>query len=162
LYYDVGPKGIQTYIRHLHTDPEEGTYYKEIVRYAGSLGLNAEVAIGMSPDVLRMHIDEGEPVICSIQAYSDDPMPDYSKNGNGHYVVAIGYDDDDNYYFMDPSANYEGVAARPRYGVLSRRELELRWHEDEGMHGNHEVHSGLGIIVYPNKGRPNLRARKIE
>jgi predicted double-glycine peptidase len=163
-YYGVGPKKVEEFEKQLHADPKEGIYYKNIARYAGKLGLQAEIEAPMSIKRLKQYIDQGKPVICSLQAYSDDPSPDYTKNGDGHYVVAIGYDKEDNFYFMDPSANYERVRANPRYACLTRQELELRWHEDEGMKGEQEVYRQLGIAVFPDpkKAEPLLQARVME
>ena len=96
------------------------------------------------------------------QDLADDKNPDYHTDDNGHYVVAIGYDTD-NFYFMDPSANYEGAVANPRYGCLTKAELELRWHENEAKTGKPpERYSHLGIVVYPAKTDSLLRARMIE
>jgi hypothetical protein len=107
-------------------------------------------------------MDAGRPVICSIQAYADDDKPkDYTKDGNGHYVVAIGYDENGNWYFMDPSANYKGTPANPRYAYLPEAEFLKRWHEDEGMHGKQEPHRHLGLIIYRER-EERLRARLIE
>ncbi len=118
----------------------------------------------MSFDRLKQLLGEGKPVICSVQAYSDDDHPDYTTNENGHYVVAIGYDGGENFYFRDPSANYEGVVASPRYATLSRADFEVRWHEDEGIKGQHEIYRKLGIVIYPDphKAGPLLMARVIE
>jgi predicted double-glycine peptidase len=163
-YYNVGPRNIEVLKKELHTDPDEGTYYKNISQFAEKLGLKADLETPMSLARLKELIDQGKPVICSIQAYSNKKHPDYTKNDDGHYVVAIGYDKQENFYFMDPSANYEGVVANPRYGCLSKAEFELRWHENEGMHGAQEVYSKLGIAIYPDpkNGGSLLRARKIE
>jgi predicted double-glycine peptidase len=164
-YYNVGAKNLEGFKRKMHTDSEDGTYYRNMRKYAKSLGLHAEIEKPMSLARLKECLDAGKPVICSLQAYSDDKPPDYTKDGNGHYVVAIGYEPDQSiWYFMDPSANYEGARANPRYGCLTRADLEQRWHEDEGIKGEHERYSRLGIIICPEaaQGGPLLRARKIE
>jgi predicted double-glycine peptidase len=163
FYYEVGPKTLASFKRKVHTDPDEGTYYLNIRNYARKLGLRADVETEMSIDELKAYIDQGIPVICSIQAWGD-PGADYTKNGNGHYVVAIGYDTTKNLYFMDPSANYEDVVANPRYGYLPEQEFIKRWHEDEGMGGKSEAYTRLGIVIRPRpmKATPLLRAREIE
>ena len=86
----------------------------------------------MSIGDLKAYLDRGVPVICSIQAYGG-PGADYTKDDNGHYVVAIGYDEADNFYFKDPAANNEDAAANPRYAYLQKDEFLKCWHEDEGM-----------------------------
>jgi hypothetical protein len=161
-YYNVGAKKLEGFKRNLKTDPQEGTYYKNIVCYAEKLGLSATVETDMGIPKPKAYIRDGKPVICSIQAYSEDKQPDYTKNGNGHYVVAIGYDDKDTFYFMDPAANWEGARANPRYGCLTKADLECRWHEDEGSKAHPEPYSQLGIIVLPKDGSPLLQARWID
>jgi ABC-type bacteriocin/lantibiotic exporter with double-glycine peptidase domain len=162
-YYNVGPRDIEGFKRKLKTDPDEGTYYKNLAALARDLGLKADIMTPMTVARLKGFLDRGMPVICSIQAYGDKGA-DYARDGNGHYVVAIGYDQDGNLYFMDSGTNFEGVRANPYYGYLSEKEFLKRWHEDEGMKGAHEPHRRLGIAIYPDprKASPLLRARRIE
>ena len=158
--YGVGPNTVEKFEKKLHTI-DEGIYYKNIAGYAEKLGLKAKIEAPMSIERLKSYVNQGKPVICSLQAYSDDPSPDYAQNGNGHYVVAIGYDGDDNFYFMDPSAKWEGHdKASPRYACLTRKEFELRWHEDEGMNGQHEFYRQLGIAIFPDPKKPNHCCRR--
>jgi len=56
----------------------------------------------MSIKRLKQYIDQERPVICSLQAYSEDEPPDYAKERNGHYVVAIGYRAQGTFYLHDP------------------------------------------------------------
>jgi predicted double-glycine peptidase len=162
--YGLGPKDVKTLEQRLHATPADGIYYKDMARYAERHGLKAVIEAPMSIQRLKWYIDQGKPVICSLQAYSDDHSPDYTKDGDGHFVVAIGYDRDDNFYFMDPSAKWDGGRANPRYSCLTRKELELRWHEDEGMKGAHEFYQHLGIAIFPDpkKGVPLLQARVMD
>ncbi|MBK7282920.1 C39 family peptidase [Candidatus Aalborgicola defluviihabitans] len=53
------------------------------------------------PDELKGRIDSRIPVLLAIQAWATPPV-DWSTFENGHYVVAVGYDND-HFYFMDPS-----------------------------------------------------------
>ena len=162
-YYQVGPKTLASFKHKLHTDPDEGTYYLNIRDFARKLGLLADVETGMSIDKLKEYLDKGIPVICSIQAWGEAGT-DYTKDGNGHYVVAIGYDAKSNFYFMDPSPTTEGTVADPRYGYLAEEEFVKRWHEDEGVKGKPEPYKRLGIVIMPNpkKASALLRARAIE
>ncbi|MDB5311542.1 MAG: hypothetical protein JWO38_5744 [Gemmataceae bacterium] len=161
-YYNVGPKDLADFKRELHTDPEEGTYYLDIQKYARQLGLKAEIKTEMSTDALRGYLDRGIPVICSIQAWGETGA-DYTKDDNGHYVVAIGYDEG-HIYFMDPVANNEGARANPRYGYLTRAEFLKRWHGDEGTKKKPELQKRVGIAIFPDpeKATPLLQAREIE
>ena len=160
-YYNVGSDYIEAFKQALRTDPDDGIYYGKIAEYARKLNLRADIRRKMSVGALKRHLDAGRPVICSIQAYSDDDPPDYSLDGNGHYVVAIGHDKK-RIYFMDPSANYDSTRGNPCYAYLSVKALKLRWHEDEGVGGDHERIWGLGIVIYPEEASPLLEARKIE
>jgi predicted double-glycine peptidase len=162
-YYHVGPRDLDSYRRELHTDPDEGTYYGNIEKYAVKLGLKADVKKGMPTNDLKDYLNKGIPVICSIQAWGGKKA-DYDMDGNGHYVAAIGYDDE-NIYFMDPYANHENVIAKPRYAYLPEKEFERRWHEDETMKKDigkkDEKYKRLGIVISP-QNKPLLRAREIE
>jgi ABC-type bacteriocin/lantibiotic exporter with double-glycine peptidase domain len=154
-YYGVGPRDLAGFKKLVRTTTD-GTYYGSIRDAAEKLGLAAKVRTDMTPDNLIDYLKDGIPVICSIQAWGEKGA-DYSRNDNGHYVVAIGYDDQ-RFYFMDPSANWEEARADPRYAYLTRAELEKRWHEQESKW---EFYKGLGIIIHP-KAAPRLRARMIE
>ena len=116
-FYGVGPKKIEGLKRRLHTDPIQGTNCSQMIRYAESRGLEVRWKTGMTTEELDEHLRQARPVICSIQAYSDDPAAynDTRRNSNRHYVVAIGFDQD-NYYVMAPSAPSE--ARVPRLGGI--------------------------------------------
>ena len=60
-YYNTGPKTLLAYKHKLHTDPDEGTYYKNIRDYAQKLGLNAEVKTDMS---IRANASQFLRIIC--------------------------------------------------------------------------------------------------
>jgi predicted double-glycine peptidase len=157
-FYGVGPKRIASFKRQLQTDPIQGTNYHNMIRYAESLDLEVRWKSGMTTEELDEHLRQARPVICSIQAYSDDPMAynDPQYNRDGHYVVAIGFDRD-NYFFMDPSL-------RRRRGFLPRAEFVRRWHDNEGTDEEPKIIEHLGIAIFAGAGRtPYLRsARRIE
>jgi predicted double-glycine peptidase len=168
-YYGVGPHTIAEFKHHLHTD-HNGTSYRNIISYAEKLGLEAKLEHSatqskMNAARLEQCLKEGKPVICSIQAYADNPADydDPKNNDNGHYVVAVGYDDD-NFFFIDPSINWDRQRSPPRRGFLPKEEFVKRWHDDEGTKEKPEVLRHLGIIIAPKKGEtPYLRwARKID
>src|SRR5262249_20828104 len=125
-HFGVGPQKLGRFKKELHTDPEEGTHFRNIVRYARKLGLEVKAEANMTCAQLEQYIKEGKPVICSMQAYADRPKDydDPHNNDNGHYVVAIGYDRD-NFYFMDPSADRRRI-------FLPRKEFAQRWHDYQG------------------------------
>ena len=105
---------------------DEGTPWKNIKAYALKQGFNVDVRLNMTLDDLKKLLAEHKPVILAIQAWPDNPV-DYKKDWNdGHYVVAVGYDND-NIYFMDPSTLGD-------YTFIPRGEFLARWH-DRDMDG---------------------------
>jgi predicted double-glycine peptidase len=87
-------------------------------------GIGAELRTDMTLDDLRAQIDGGHPVICAIQAWSAETNEDYAAEWeDGHYVIAVGYDDD-NVYFMDPST-------RGNYTYIANDEFMTRWHDGD-------------------------------
>lgn len=156
-YFGVGPEELETIKLRLGTNPEHGTYYREIEKYANELGLKARVRTNMTRRQLKRLLDRGVPVIVSMQAYADDESvyADPEHNKDGHYIAAIGYDDEDVFYFMDPS-----IAGQR--GFLPWDELKRRWHEDEGW-SEPEIHQRLAIVIKPGKGMrgSSYRARRI-
>jgi predicted double-glycine peptidase len=157
-YYGVGPSTIDEFKKALGTNPESGTNYREMIRFARSLGLDARAELGWTADQLEAAVAKGHPVIVAIQAYADDPhvYQDPRKNEDGHYVVVIGFDGE-NYYMEDPSL------ARRR-GFLPKAEFLRRWHDDEGTPGHPQVVERLGLEFGPGRtGSPGLeRATHID
>jgi predicted double-glycine peptidase len=162
-YYGKGPEDYDALKKKLHTSKKNGVDYRRIVAYAKEVGLQSD-AQQLTVDKLVQHLDRREPVICSIQAYDDEKehspaerMKIYeTQNENGHYVVAIGYDEQ-NIYFMDPSL----VGRR---GFLPKDEFDKRWHDDEGTVDKRNVLHRLGLIIWKENGESEYarRARKID
>jgi sialate O-acetylesterase len=152
--FGVGPEELEDYKKKLGTNEENGTNVYEMLKMARELGLTAEIRHNMKLDELRKCLDDGAPVICSIQAYGD---PDsYYRDDNGHYVVAVGYDEG-NFYFEDP-------VLPGRDGFLPVKEFDRRWHDDEGTTEKPDPHAHLGLIVRRKRGEPVVpsRARKVD
>ena len=141
-YFGVGPDDLEEYKKELGTNEENGTNVYEILKMARRLGLEADIHHGMTLDDLRKRLDEGAPVIVSIQAYGD-PVT-YYRDDNGHYVVAVGYDES-NFYFEDP-------VLPGRRGFLPVKEFDRRWHDDEGTNEKPDVHAHLGVVVKRKAG----------
>lgn len=154
-FYGVGPEDLEELKTALQTNNEFGTYYKNIADYAKSLGLDVSTVQEMSKQDLQKLLNENTPVILSMQAYATDEKvyDDPNSNDDGHYVVAIGYDKDDYFYFMDPSLT-------GRHGFLSWSDLEKRWHENEGS-DKLELSHHLALVIKPGKQR-KFMARKVE
>ncbi len=113
--------------------------------------LQAEFAENLSVEDLCRRIDLGQPVICFLQAWDDNPDGQYEISrdyariwASGHYAIAVGYDAR-RIYFMDPST-------MGTYTYIPRDELPARWHgvgdiTEEGI--ERLEHSGI-IVTIPN------------
>ena len=74
----------------------------------------------MNVNVLREGIDKGFPTLLTLQAYRESNRPYGELWYDGHWVVAIGYDDR-RILFEDPSAFHRTW--------LADLELSERWHD---------------------------------
>jgi predicted double-glycine peptidase len=94
----------------------------------------------MTVSQLQDTLASGYPVIVLIQAWKDedDPTPYALDEDDGHYVVAIGYDNE-YFYFEDPWII--GSLA-----VMKKTELAERWHGIADRQ-NWRI-EGCGIIVF--------------
>lgn len=93
----------------------------QIASLLASKGLRATPQHNTSVEQVKRYLDKDVPVIVAIQAWSEKPVDYETDNSNGHYVVAIGYNDG-NIVFEDPSI----LANR---GYLPIPELLKRWHD---------------------------------
>ncbi len=108
----------------LHANHKIGTRYKNIERYAEAHALSVHVQHDMTLAQLKSSIQSGHPVLCLIQAWAEKKT-DYKTDWNdGHYVVAVGFDDD-KLLFMDPSTS-------GHYAYIPFQEFEQRWHDVDG------------------------------
>lgn len=147
----------------LNATEENGVKWHEIVNYLNAVRLNdanhqyfeAEKREHMTLDALRRELDEGHPVILAIQAWNWDENEEYSMDLDytdewecGHYVVAVGYDED-SFFFMDPST-------AGNYTYIPKDKLVARWHDygiDENNHRYDLVQ--VGIVVKINVEEPD-------
>lgn len=119
----------------LKANPQEGTAYAEMKRFSESKGYNVQVYKDMKVSDLKKLLDAGKPVICLIQAWPERKVNYKTDWDDGHYVVAIGYDDG-NVYFMDPST-------LGNYTYIPTDEFLVRWHDtDSKVKLNH-----FGMVV---------------
>jgi len=129
--YDCGAKVLQAVlvyygvevsegliVKHAKTSEKSGTSIKNILNVLRRYGLKFDSKV-MSIKELKNYIDKKIPVIILLQAWSLNKI-DYTHHyNNGHFVVAIGYDND-KIIFEDP---YSFTRA-----FLTEKELESRWH----------------------------------
>jgi predicted double-glycine peptidase len=132
--------------KKLKANSQEGTAYANIARFAKKKGFRVDIHKGMTLEALKRLLDKRSPVICLIQAWSEHPI-DYSKTwANGHYVVAIGYDDK-NIFFMDPST-------LGNYAYIPAAEFVKRWHDTDGK--EHLRHFGMVVAKEKPAYEPDL------
>jgi len=149
--YSCGAASLLSNLQYLGYNPTERELMKDLdgtqggvdpesfIEAAKKYGLEANLVEGMSLDKLRSLIKGGSPVTLSIQAWGE--KKDYSKEwDDGHYVLAIGYDDD-GIYLVDPS--------QAGYTFVADKELESRWHDVKKDRSKKYVH--LGIVVRGKK-----------
>lgn len=153
-FFGVGPEEEKDWIALLHSDPEEGTLPTSIVKVARSLGLHAIARQGMTIDSLKSRLEKKIPVICAVQAWGDiQKYP--TKDASGHYVVAIGFDNE-KIYFEDPSL-------QKTRGFLTYRDFLDRWHDTDGKG---KKYTRLGIAIWdvkePDKIKVKQNAQVIE
>ena len=90
----------------------------------------------MSVEDVILKIKRQQPVILVLQAWTDMRRVNWKHDWvDGHYVVAIGYDDK-HIYFEDPSSFMRTY--------LSFKELDERWH-DVDAHNKKIDHVGVLI-----------------
>ncbi len=93
--------------------------------FVKALGIKAVERDRMSLATLRESLDRGHPVLIALQAWAEDTIDtsiDYTTRWeDGHYVVAIGYDEA-RVFFMDPST-------LGHYTYLPNEALLARWHD---------------------------------
>lgn len=153
LYYDCGATALMTVLMYFGIDArlktlkketetkKSGTTPERLVEVSRKYGLRAELVESMLSDDLEKSIDEGLPVLISIQI-KREPKKDISKIwGTGHFLVVIGYDDN-NFYFEDPMF--------PFITYLSKKELEERWHDSDNYENRKRIkREKYGIIFHP-------------
>lgn len=148
--------GIQGEVTRVGLDPKfklilidtTGPSPQQLVKCLNHYGLKTCSGNHMLLEDIKLYIDKNFPVILSLQAYSLSDISDYSKYNNGHYVVAIGYDDSKNILICeDPSIN-------TNRGYLKYKEIDQRWHDiDYGIKSEH-----FGIVVF---GTPKFNKHKL-
>lgn len=113
-----------TLAKELRADKRDGTRHKQIEKFAKKRGYEVEVALGCSSKALKDFLDAGKPTLVLIQAWPSKAA-DFSDDWkDGHYVVAVGYDQE-RFYFMDPSTVGQ-------YTYIPFVEFEKRWHDVDG------------------------------
>jgi len=101
-----------------------GTGTHGVLRVLDYYGLPYLAHERMQPADLRAAIVQGYPTLVTLQAYRESNQPYRKLWADGHWVVAIGFDDR-RIYFEDPSSFHRTW--------LADEELRQRWHDvDKG------------------------------
>jgi predicted double-glycine peptidase len=140
-YYGVGHGDEYIIAKEMAIDPRVGANPDQVIKAARKYGLKHDACQPMLFAELRRRIDRRRPTMCTLQAYGN--RVNYENDWkDGHWVVAIGYDDR-GVYFEDPSQT------TPR-GFLTYPELQARWH-DTGRRGK-RLHS-YGVSLWKETKR---------
>ena len=107
----------------LGSNEDWGTTRQAIEHYAREKGYLVEVKLNATIDDLRTLIDHGIPPIVLLQAWPETIVDWGSDMADGHYVVAVGYNDNQ-MYFMDPSTF-------GNYTAIPLEEFLQRWHDQD-------------------------------
>jgi ABC-type bacteriocin/lantibiotic exporter with double-glycine peptidase domain len=99
---------------------KSGTNTRGVLRVLRYHGLPLKAGKRMTPSDLRLAVDEGFPTLLTLQAYRESNRPYRTLWDDGHWVVAIGYDQD-RIFFEDPSSFCRTW--------LADEELRQRWHD---------------------------------
>jgi ABC-type bacteriocin/lantibiotic exporter with double-glycine peptidase domain len=140
LYYNGIERDQEELEPALGSSPAYGTSIDSMRRFLNENNIDAELLQNLSLRDLRGYIDSGRVIVCLMQAWDDEPGHDYTDTWNdGHYIVAIGYDDD-RIYFMDPYT----IA---NYCYIENNDFLTRWH---GINlGVRYLNAGI-VVANPN------------
>lgn len=146
--FDCGASAVQSVLAYYGIDVNEG----EVIKIAGTnetgtmpSGISAVVkhfgldqkSGTMKAEEVKKYLDQNIPVILVLQAWASHPVVDWPNHWeSGHYVVAIGYDEE-KVYFEDPASSNRTF--------LTFEKLEERWH-DVDVSGNKYDHWGMAIF----------------
>ena len=144
-HFGVGPQDLAHFKKKLDTDSEEGTHFKNIVRYARKLGLEVKAVANMTCAQLEQYVGEGKPVICSMQAYADRPKdyddPNNNDNGqhrNHHHHLRTHR----HHHVLD----HEYRTGRERVLLMEMRvrQRKMRNNNNNSNNNNHELRARMG------------------
>jgi predicted double-glycine peptidase len=146
LYYYGQEFREDNLARELKTNPDQGTDYHEIIRFAQSKGLTAEAAEGMTVEDLRRAVGAGRPVMVAFQAWGDKPETYAEDWEDGHYSIIIGVDSKC-VYLMDPST-------LGNYTFIPIPEFVGRWHDAYTNRDGRKIQLVHFGITFDSKAKP--------
>jgi predicted double-glycine peptidase len=129
----------------LGVTPQDGAPPEAIVRVGRAHGLTVDERDNMTVEDLAAEVELEHAVIVDIQAWSDAPRTSWADDwDDGHYAIVVAVDGDQ-IVLEDPSV----LGSR---AVLSRKELEERWHDVD--FGRRHVRTGIVFSGKPPAPRP--------
>lgn len=156
-YFGVGPEHEWDFEADMMMS-KGGADPIHITTAAERYGLQVQEYRPMRDADLVACLDRGQPVIIMLQAWAKQRPASYANEwGEGHYVVAIGYDDVV-FYFEDP-------VLHGSRGYVPRSELAERWHDIEGDPPAQLRTPQLGIAIWRDEATPlayRRAARRID
>lgn len=147
-FFGVGPYSEKEFSEMMDTDPKNGTTPENIIKAARKIGLRAFSRQRMTLESLKSKLEKKIPVICALQAWGTSSQ--YDKDNSGHYVVAIGFDEN-KIYFEDPSID------KKARGFLSHKDFLERWHDKEADNIRYER---LGIAIWKPDSKEHIHKKK--
>lgn len=162
--YTCGPAAVQSVAGYygdryneselstmLHTNAQVGTFYGDIVVWARAKGYSVAEHQDMTLESLKSQLDSQLPVICLLQAWPEKTVDLAADWQDGHYVVAVGYDQA-NVYFMDPWT-------LGNYTFIPQAEFLSRWHDRQRL--KDVVHLGI-VISRPSPAYDRTAVKKMQ
>ncbi len=123
-------------IQRAHTTQSDGTCIGDIIATFHDFHLQT-TAKEMTLQDIKNYLDQHIPVLLVLQAWTEQKKVDWKNDwDDGHYVVAIGYDET-KIIFDDPSS-FERT-------YLTFDELQTRWHD---VDVKNKKYFNYGIAVY--------------
>ena len=161
-YYGLGKEDEGEIVDDMKINPDYGADPDDIIRLAEKYGLKCKQYQPMTMEKLKRVLQSRKPVMLMIQAWGiKRGEKDYRESykgiwGEGHWVVAIGYDRD-GIFFEDPSLQ----AVR---GFLAYAELEERWHDvvQKKKHQKKEHIEHYGLVLWKPGAKVSAYASRAE
>jgi predicted double-glycine peptidase len=158
-YYGLGKEDEWEFVDDMKFDHDEGSHPFQVKRLAQAYGLKFKEYQPMTMEQLKRELLSRKPVMLMIQAWGiKRGEEDYRESyegiwGEGHWVVAIGYDRE-GVFFEDPSLQ----AVR---GFMAYAELEERWH-DVGPKPKKEHIDHYGLVLWKPGAKVSAYASRAE
>lgn len=136
--------GLKVTEHHLEriakSDPTNGTSTENLIKVARAFGFKNKAKHNMDIRELKEWLDMKRPVIVVLQQKGSEK--DYKNLLNGHYMVAIGYDER-NLYFEDPATD-------EKRGKIEIKEFLKRWKDAD----NDDMKYRWGLAVWRDNKHP--------